>query len=197
MSKYQLFDALSPEEYSSLRESIIAVGVRVPVVLCGDTGEVIDGHHRLKVCEELRITDYPVEKVYGLSESEKRQMARTLNIARRHLNQEQRRVLIQEQLKDTPELSDRAIAATLGVSDKTVGHQRRELERRAEIPHIKKTIDTLGREQPRKPVGVINPTARQERLLNKPAVIERMAADGLSSPMFAMRKDKQGNYNGS
>ena len=38
----------------------------------------------------------------------------------------------------------------LGVSDKTVGAVRKEMERRAEIPHVDVVTDTLGRKQPRK-----------------------------------------------
>jgi len=95
-----------------------------------------------------------------MTDSEKRVHARKLNMARRHMTQEQRRELIREQLAETPEKSDRQIAAGLGVSDKTVGSQRKEMERCAEIPHVEKTVDTLGRIQPRKPVTVFTKTGR-------------------------------------
>ena len=49
-------------------------------------------------------------------------------MARRHLNQEQRRGLIQAELKDRPQVSDRTIAKGLGVSHVTVGTARKELE---------------------------------------------------------------------
>lgn len=191
MSMYQLFDALAPDEYESLKASIIEVGVRVPIVLCGDTGDIIDGHHRLKICEELKITNYPIEKVYGLTEQAKREMARTLNMERRQLTQAQRREQIRKQLKETPELSDRAIAERFRVTNKTVGAQRKAMVEREEIPHVEKTIDTLGREQPRKIASVINPTKRQERLLKDPAVVERMIADGSASPVIASRKNNK------
>ena len=55
---------------------------------------------------------------------------------------------------DTPERSNRQVAAGLGVDDKTVAVVRRELETRTEIPHVSKTVDTLGRTQPaRKPIS--------------------------------------------
>ncbi len=100
-------------------------------------------------------------------------------MARRHLNSEQKRTLIRDQLKATPEKSDRQIAQALGVSDKTIGVQRKELEACAEIPHVETTIDTLGREQPRtrKPVSVFNPTKREEKAMQKPEVIARMQED--------------------
>ena len=89
----------------------------------------------------------------GLSEQEKRQHARQLNLARRHLNREQKRGLISEQLKETPERSNNQIASGLGVDDKTVGKVRREMEDRSEIPNVTTTTDTLGRQQPaRKPI---------------------------------------------
>jgi len=60
--------------------------------------------------------------------------ARKLNMARRHLNQEQRRGLIQAELKDRPQVSDRQIAKGLGVDHKTVSVQRATLESIGEIP---------------------------------------------------------------
>jgi hypothetical protein len=44
-------------------------------------------------------------------------------------------------LKDTPELSNRQIAETLKVDDKTVGSVRAKLEDGAEIPHHDKRTD--------------------------------------------------------
>lgn len=47
------------------------------------------------------------------------------------------------------ELLDRQIAKGLGVSDKTVGTQRKEMEESAEIPQLNKTIGADGKERPR------------------------------------------------
>jgi len=74
-----------------------------------------------------------------------------LNIARRHLNQAQKRELIAAQLKATPELNDRHIARMLGVHHTTVSTVRKELERRGEISHVATRTDTLGRSQPVEP----------------------------------------------
>ena len=155
MTNYQVMPELTAEEYAELRADIAERGIMIPIEY-DEQGNVLDGYHRLKICEELGIKDYPRVIRAGMTEAEKLAHARKLNIARRHLTSEQKRELIREQLKDTPEQSDRQIAKALGVSDKTVGSQRRELEGRAEIPHIETSIDTLGREQPRirKPVSV-------------------------------------------
>ena len=74
------------------------------------------------------------------------------NIHRRHLTSEQRRELIAKLLKAQPDKSNRAIAKQTKADDKTVGKVRRELEGRAEIPHVDAVEDTKGRKQPtRKP----------------------------------------------
>jgi hypothetical protein len=72
----------------------------------------------------------------------------SVNIHRRHLTAEQKREVIAKLLKENPERSNRATAALVKVDDKTVGSVRREMEARAEIPHVEKTVDTKGRLQP-------------------------------------------------
>ena len=99
----------------------------------------------------------------GMTEAEKLTHARKLNLARRHLTTSQKQELIKAQLRETPEKSDRQIAKDLGVSDKTVGAQRKELEAGAEIPQVDKTVGADGKEYPRKPVSIFNPTKREER----------------------------------
>ena len=91
-----------------------------------------------------------------------------LNIARRHLTSEQKRGLIRDQLKATPEQSDRQIAKAFGVTQPTVSAQRKELEASGDVKKIITSIDTLGRKQPRtrKPVSVFNPTKREERAMD-------------------------------
>jgi site-specific DNA-methyltransferase (adenine-specific) len=122
-----------------------------------------------------------------MSEDEKRAHARKLNMARRHLTREQRRELVRDQLRETPEKSDRRIADGLGVDHEMVGEQRKNLERRGGIRHVSATVDTLGREQPRKPVSVFNPTAREMRALGDSAVIKRIAETGIN-PVTASKE---------
>jgi hypothetical protein len=57
------------------------------------------------------------------------------NLHRRHLTAEQRREVAASMLKRRPELTDRAIAGMVAVSDKTVGAVGGVLEANAEIPH--------------------------------------------------------------
>lgn len=146
---YQVMPALSQDEFKTLRDDIEARGVLIPVEYDED-GNILDGHHRVKACEELGITEWPRFVRKGLSEEEKRVHARQLNLARRHLNQSQKRDLIADQLKDTPEKSNRQIAASLGVDDKTVGAVRTDLVNGAEIPHHDTVIGRDGVKQPRR-----------------------------------------------
>lgn len=145
--KYQLLPRLSPEEYQALEASIIAHGVLVPVEY-DEAGEIIDGHHRVEICESLGLVDWPRFVRKGLSEADKRKLARELNVSRRHLSTAQKQLVIADQLRDTPSISSRAIAAMLGVSDKTVSNVRRKLVDAAEIPHHEEVEGRDGVVQP-------------------------------------------------
>ena len=185
---YQVMPELTAEEYAELKADIVQRGVMVPIEY-DELGNVLDGYHRLKICGELGIKDFPKVIRAGMTEAEKLTHARKLNMARRQLTQEQKRGLIREQLKETPEQSDRQIAKALGVSDKTVGTQRKALEGTAEIPQLEKTVgaDGKARTTARKPVSVFNPTKREEKAMKKPEVVARMQEDGVS-PLVADAK---------
>lgn len=194
---YQVMPDLSAAEYEELKADIALRGVMVPIEF-DEHGNVLDGHHRLRACEELGITDYPDVIRADMSEDEKRFHARKLNMARRHLTQEQRRDMIREQLSETPEKSDRQIAAGLGVDHKTVGAQRADLVGCGEIPHVERTVDTLGREQPRKPLSVFNPTTAEKQALveNAGAIAEKLdsgVASDLSDARFKVEAEKWAN----
>ena len=197
---YQVMPELTAEEYAELKADIASRGVMIPIEY-DEAGNVLDGYHRLKICSELGIKDYPRVIRAGMTEAEKLTHARKLNMARRHLTNKQRRILIQDQLKATPEKSDRQIAEALGVSQPTVSTQRAELEQTGDVKKFITSTDTLGRKQPRtrkpkgkhkpeqthKPVSVFNPTKREERAMQKPEVIARMQEDGIS-PLAASQK---------
>jgi ParB-like chromosome segregation protein Spo0J len=89
MGIYQVMRDLTGEEYSALKASIIESGVLVPVVL-DEHGNIIDGHHRKMICDEIGTT-YPVQVMPGMTETEKLNMARQLNEARRQLTPEEKR----------------------------------------------------------------------------------------------------------
>ncbi len=87
----------------------------------------------------------------GLSEEEKRAHARALNLSRRHLTSAQKREIIEAQLKETPSISSRAIAARFGVHHSTVSAARDRLESTGEISQLDKTEGRDGRER-RRPI---------------------------------------------
>jgi hypothetical protein len=103
---------------------------------------------RVRICEELGITDWPKFIRKGLSEEGQFAHARQLNIARRHINQAQKRELIADQLRATPHLANSVIASMLGVDDKTVDVVRKELEAGSEIPNQENS--RKGRQSPQK-----------------------------------------------
>jgi hypothetical protein len=150
---YQVMPALADEEYAALKADIAARGVLVPVEL-DEGGAILDGYHRVRAWEELRaegvaVPDYPRMIRPGLSETEKRAHARTLNLARRHLSQEQRRELIRQQIQETPERSNRQIAALLGVSHPTVAVVRCELELAGQVVNLTTSQGADGKTYPR------------------------------------------------
>lgn len=161
---FQVMPPLTPIEEAELRASIEAHGIQVPV-LVDENGDIIDGHNRVKLAAELGV-ECPRQVREGLTEEKKRTLARSLNTARRMLTREQIRGLIADQLKDTPEQSDRQIAKDFKVSDKTVGSVRRDLESSAEISAVQKRVGADGKTRkqpatkPRPPMTTPKKTAK-------------------------------------
>ena len=143
---FQFMPRLADEEYAALESSIKEHGIQVPVIL-DENGSVIDGHHRKEIADRLGI-DYPKRTKVGLSETDKRTLALTLNIDRRHLSREQKRRLVAESVKADPELSDREHGRRTGVHHTTVGTIRQDLESTGEISHSVKRVSADGRERP-------------------------------------------------
>lgn len=145
---YQLLPPLSAEDYAALEADIIERGVLVPVEY-DEAGNILDGHHRVQICESLGLVDWPRFVRKGLSEEEKRAHARALNLNRRHLTTAQKRDIIEAQLKETPSISSRAIAAQMGVSHNTVRSVRARLEDGGQIDHHGEVTGRDGVKQPR------------------------------------------------
>lgn len=82
---------LSDIEYESLRSSIAEDGVITPIVIDED-GNIIDGHNRQKIADELGIS-CPTKTVSGLDEDGKFKLAISLNGIRRQLTSAAKRKL--------------------------------------------------------------------------------------------------------
>lgn len=116
----QLFDALEPAVESALTESIRRFGVLVPVVVTQD-GELLDGHHRKRIADAIGAS-YRVDVVTVADDDEAREIARTLNADRRHLDATKRREMVAH-LRAKGH-SFRAIAGAVGA---TLGQVQRDL----------------------------------------------------------------------
>lgn len=168
--KYPL---LSPADLQALADDIKKHGLKHPVrvILVGASSErnpevmVIDGRNRLDALElngerlcfkkngrlrEFYATGKTCFRI--IPESEAVTYVVSANLHRRHLTAEQKRDLIAKLLKAQPESSDRAIAKTVKVDNKTVAAVRTKLESTEEIPQLDKTVgaDGKSRKQPSK-----------------------------------------------
>lgn len=144
----KLLRDLTAEERGRLKNSILQLDRVAVAVVVDENDGVIDGANRLRIASELGFTEVPVSVFAGLTAEQKEFLAKSLNKDRRQLSAEEVREEIKEELKASPEKSNRTIAAEVGASDKTVGTVRKEMERRAEIPHVETRKDTKGRQQP-------------------------------------------------
>jgi hypothetical protein len=166
---FPLMSETDPQALKELAEDIRKNGgLQQPVKLwrCRKTKDVVllDGRNRLDALSllgllsadddgELIISnsdgdgwDWPLfDEETGEGDDED---ARDLVVHRRHLTAEDKRKIIADLLKLKPESSDRAIAKTVNVDNKTVAKVRTEMERREEIPHVETRTDSKGRKQP-------------------------------------------------
>jgi ParB-like chromosome segregation protein Spo0J len=146
--KYQLMPDLTDEEYESLKASVKANGVDVPVEY-DENGNVLDGHHRVRICQELGITDFPKKVISGLTEDEKVSLVWRRNIERRHISPLRRGELRKQLLIADPEVSDRTIAKKTGSSHTQVGRDRRKMEKSGELAQVASSKGADGKVRPR------------------------------------------------
>jgi len=127
---YQVMPDLTPIEYEGLKASISEVGVLVPVELDED-GNILDGHHRVRAWTELRAEGVDIAKYAtlvrrGMTEEQKRNHARVLNVNRRHLNKEQRDSVMRDMRADGATYQE--IAEAVGVGYATAYRATAEIE---------------------------------------------------------------------
>lgn len=146
MTNYQVMPPLDTADYDALKASIAAVGVQVPVIV-DEHGTVIDGHHRKQIATELGI-DYPTVVRTGLTDTDKRTIALSLNVARRHLTPGRRHALITDSLLADPQLSNRQHAERTGSSHPTVARVRAHMEADGRLERFTSRTGADGRERP-------------------------------------------------
>lgn len=85
-----LIPPLTDDEYSRLERSIIAEGVRDPIITWN--GTIVDGHNRYRICQEHGIAFKTAEIVFGSKDAAKIWIIEN-QFARRNLNSYQKSVL--------------------------------------------------------------------------------------------------------
>lgn len=155
--QYQLLPDLTDEEYQSLKKDIKDHGVQVPIEF-DEAGNVLDGHHRLRICQEEGIKDYPSIVRIGLSEDDKIDHVLSLNLNRRHLDQDQRKEL-HAKLSDMG-WSLRRIAEKTKVAPNTV---RSDIETGVQNCTPKKVTGKDGKEYPAKKTAILNKNSRDKQ----------------------------------
>lgn len=120
--KYQLLPALSADEYERLRADIGAHGIRQPIEL-DENGDILDGHHRKAIADELCI-DCPSVEVALEGEVARRAYVLRVNLNRRQLTSEQQKSIRQRQKEIAMEMNEdhtqQEIGDALGVARETI-----------------------------------------------------------------------------
>ena len=121
----------------------------MPILVDGDgpVRGIIDGNHRKRIADELGY-DCPEIVKDGLSDQEKRTLARALNLARRQLDQAGKRAIIADQLRETPRRSNRWVGKQLGVHHATVAAVRAGLQGTGQIIQFERTVGADGKTRP-------------------------------------------------
>ncbi len=156
LKEVQFLMPISIEDRENLKQAIKKAG-RIRDPLKGYFGKedkflILCGKNRLEIAQELNIELIPVEVYIGLSTKMKKDLAISDNKDRRHLNQSQKRTLVEYFLKLDPKLSDRKIAKEVNVDHKTVSKARKKAESRKVINPVKTTIGLDGKIRKRKTV---------------------------------------------
>lgn len=85
----EILPPLAQDDYSRLKESIRQKGIQEKIKVLKD-GTIIDGVHRKKIAEELKLKNIPFEEIKDVGKNEALELGLELNIARRHLSHEQK-----------------------------------------------------------------------------------------------------------
>lgn len=209
--------ALTITEYNVLKQDIQQRGILVSIVI-DENYVVIDGIHRLKVAQELGLKQIPFQIRPGLSEQEKWDLARDLNLHRRHLTQEQITLIVQDNREKLPQMalklrqqgnSLRQIGEELGISHQQVKNLVQQeaavKDFTVELPETIKGKD--GKKHPaKKPVINVNTTKELQRgidacqtvgpkeLPQKPLELKRVERIARESERKRLRQQEVNDY---
>jgi ParB-like chromosome segregation protein Spo0J len=142
----QLFPPMIEAQYNALKEDIRENGQREPITLW--RGQVIDGVHRARACEEL--SRKPLVREWTGEERSLTAYVVSLNLHRRHLNDSQRAMVAEkiaasgtsrnkEDRSKSGTMSLDAAAKLLNVGKSTIGEAR--IVRRDGIPELAAAVE--------------------------------------------------------
>jgi hypothetical protein len=120
---------MNAAEFEALKVSVKANGIRDPITLFHDQGQVwvLDGRNRINAGNAVRhrwvLSNF---RLFTGTLAEARQLAAELNDIRRHLSAEQRKEKAAKLIAANPGLSSRALAAMCGVSHTTIVRMREQ-----------------------------------------------------------------------
>jgi ParB-like chromosome segregation protein Spo0J len=134
---------LSQDDYEALRESIRTHGQLVPILVDGN-GEILDGVHRARACQDLGLEPRSV----NVDTDDPHAVTLAVQLARRQLTTQQKRKIVEHELIRDPERSDRSVAAHLGVSHPFVAGVRRDLQARGRVETVSSRLSADGRVRP-------------------------------------------------
>lgn len=142
---YRVYPPPTDKQRDEIRESIAAVGLKSRVVV-DEHGNVIDGHLRRDICEELGI-DWMVgaDVRAGLNDLQKKSLAIELNEWRRkNLTQKQRQEIRDIYIMANPTLSGPIVGRLFAVSPSTVNRRKQELVQSRKLPAVTATVGKDG-----------------------------------------------------
>jgi hypothetical protein len=171
-----LFPMFAGDELRALGEDIAKNGLQTPPVFLaaqdGGLPQLLDGRNRILAMQlvGLPVIDDSGRILQGevIDIADPYAYVASANLHRRHLTAEKKREVIAAWLKARPEMSDRAIAKTVKVDNKTVAAIRAAAEAREEIPHVNTRIDSRGRRQPAQKAPALFPHLKTSDVRNAP-----------------------------
>ncbi len=166
--KYQFFPDLPPDKFEALKADIALHGIQYAVIQ-DEIGNTLDGHQRERAAKELGITKYPITVMSGLTEEEKRHLALSLNVKRRHLTRPQMQALIEQELLRMPDIANNWLAEILGVDDRTVLVARKRLESTSALRKFTKLRGKDGKSRAASYGRIVTNTPAELRIAQKVA----------------------------
>lgn len=145
------------EKFNAFKDAIVAYCQQNPI-FCDPEGYVMDGYARWFVCVKAGLI--PKVEIAGgnLADDEaKITWIRSQKLARHHLNETQRMLIVQAEIRAHPERTESWTAELLGVSRTTVVKYREQMERAGTLTAITKLIGKDGREYGYTPKAPLTP----------------------------------------